>query len=284
VNVSRLDYERVASNLAYHAAYQTFGLGVQRGFGLHTHDFWEVFLVLAGEGVHLIGDAVQALETGDLCLIRPRDIHALETNGTELHLINVAFPVSRLAAFLELTELQTMLERWNTFPGPLSVRLKGQAFEHLRGAFLSTLRQFIHAPSALELCRVLSQTLPLLQTHSALVPPTREPSWLREICASLQNPEHLRQGVQGLLKRSGISPEHLSRSFRRHLGQTPTAFVNEVRLSRAAMILLSSSQDVLELAADCGFENASYFYRSFKRRFGLTPRAYRRQGQTPLSG
>jgi AraC-like DNA-binding protein/mannose-6-phosphate isomerase-like protein (cupin superfamily) len=283
VNILCLEYERIAPNLCYHTAYQTFGTGEHRGFSLHSHDFWEIFLVLSGKAEHVLGDTVRTLETGDLCLIRPNDTHALETNGTELHLVNVAFPVSRLFAFLEATELHMALEHWNSFQGLLNVRLSGQSFEHLRIVFLSALRHFIQAPNALELCRFLTETLPMLETDSALFPTTREPAWLREICASLENPEHLRDGVKGLLERTRVSPEHLSRSFRRHLGQTPTEFVNEVRLSKAALMLLSSHEDILELASECGFENASYFYRCFKRRFGLTPLVYRKQGQAPLS-
>ena len=48
----------------------------------------------------------------------------------------------------------------------------------------------------------------------------------------------------------------------------------------ASRLLISSDSSILAIASEVGFENLSYFNRIFKKRFGQTPREYRRR-QSP---
>ena len=82
---------------------------------------------------------------------------------------------------------------------------------------------------------------------------------------------------RSLARLSGKSPEHLSRSFRTHLGSTPTDWLNRLRLERAALRLSHTNESILAISLDLGFEHLGYFYRLFKRRYGLAPRAYRQR-------
>ena len=50
------------------------------------------------------------------------------------------------------------------------------------------------------------------------------------------------------------------------------------RLEKAAPLLRGSRYTVLEIAARCGFSNASYFTRAFTRQYGVSPTAYRQGG------
>ena len=42
-------------------------------------------------------------------------------------------------------------------------------------------------------------------------------------------------------------------------------------------LLVSSESSILDIAAESGFDNLSYFNRMFKKRFGMTPREYRKK-------
>jgi AraC family transcriptional regulator len=86
--------------------------------------------------------------------------------------------------------------------------------------------------------------------------------------------------LETLAGHSGFSPFHLHRMFLRAAGETPKAFTLRVRLSRAAALLLSGEQTVLNVALECGFHSHETFSRAFKRQFGMTPRAYRERGFT----
>ena len=52
--------------------------------------------------------------------------------------------------------------------------------------------------------------------------------------------------------------------------------LNELRLRKAAELLARDGERrISDIAFDCGFNDLSYFNRSFRRRFGLTPSAAR---------
>ncbi len=69
--------------------------------------------------------------------------------------------------------------------------------------------------------------------------------------------------------------KHLTRSFRRYLGATPTAFINAKRLGLAAELLLTTETPVIDVGGLCGFNSQSRFYRLFTESFGCPPKAFR---------
>jgi AraC-like DNA-binding protein len=58
-------------------------------------------------------------------------------------------------------------------------------------------------------------------------------------------------------------------------GASFTSRLNELRLRKAAELLTMTSRRISDIAFECGFNDLSYFNRSFRRRFGLTPTAAR---------
>jgi AraC family transcriptional regulator len=83
-----------------------------------------------------------------------------------------------------------------------------------------------------------------------------------------------------LAAEAGLSPFHLHRLFVDVAGETPKAYTQRLRLSRAGVLLLTSSRSVLDIALDCGFQSHEVFSRAFRKRFGMTPTAYRARGFT----
>lgn len=83
-----------------------------------------------------------------------------------------------------------------------------------------------------------------------------------------------------LAGRHGLSPRYLRMLFEGD-GTTITEFVREERLKRARAMLLSarfSGRRVAEIAYAVGFNDLSYFNRSFRRRFGHSPSEVREMG------
>ncbi|MBQ8510471.1 MAG: AraC family transcriptional regulator [Clostridia bacterium] len=74
----------------------------------------------------------------------------------------------------------------------------------------------------------------------------------------------------------GISEQYLCRLFRRHTGLRPTEYITRRRLEYARSLLAHTSLPVTEVAAQSGFDSASYFHRQWKRFEAMTPSEYRR--------
>jgi AraC family transcriptional regulator len=70
----------------------------------------------------------------------------------------------------------------------------------------------------------------------------------------------------------------LHRAFRRVAGETTKQYTSRLRLDRAAAELLAGNRTILEVALASGFASHEVFTRAFRRRFGVSPRLYRRRG------
>jgi len=82
--------------------------------------------------------------------------------------------------------------------------------------------------------------------------------------------------VEGLAKRSAMSPSHFAHRFSAVARVTPMRYLREVRLERARSLLLGDGARMGEIAETVGFESSAHFAREFRRRFGLPPSRFSR--------
>ena len=90
--------------------------------------------------------------------------------------------------------------------------------------------------------------------------------------------EHYAQEVttHDVARAVGFSPNYLSRKFRVAAGIGLHEYLVFVRLQHAAQELLSTTDSITEIALRCGFSDSNYFKDSFKKKYGVTPRYYRK--------
>jgi len=74
----------------------------------------------------------------------------------------------------------------------------------------------------------------------------------------------------------GMSRTHFSHYFREQTGLTPARFAAEVRVHRATRMLLDTREPLKQIADRCGFADANYFCKVFRRFQHMSPAAYRR--------
>lgn len=72
-----------------------------------------------------------------------------------------------------------------------------------------------------------------------------------------------------------ISVSHLQKLFKQVYGVPIYRYIKEYRLEQAAVELVRSGKSVTEIAQQAGYDNASKFSESFKKRYGKTPSRYR---------
>jgi AraC-like DNA-binding protein len=73
----------------------------------------------------------------------------------------------------------------------------------------------------------------------------------------------------------GLSPETVSRGFRKIFGQTPAAFRAEVRVQKAFALLVGSAMTLAGIAAQSGFADQAHMTRATKVLTGAPPRFWR---------
>lgn len=82
--------------------------------------------------------------------------------------------------------------------------------------------------------------------------------------------------IRDLAEVVNLSPGRLAHLFKSEVGVSPQRYLNNIRLEKSKECLENSLRSIKEIAAEVGFPNVSCFCRSFKGRFGVTPKEYRK--------
>ncbi len=85
-------------------------------------------------------------------------------------------------------------------------------------------------------------------------------------------------GVEKMAREIGMSRASLHNKLKSITGFAPSDFIRNIRLKRAANLLRNNADSVTQIGFAVGFEDQSYFSKSFKKQFGVTPREYAAKG------
>jgi transcriptional regulator GlxA family with amidase domain len=77
--------------------------------------------------------------------------------------------------------------------------------------------------------------------------------------------------VEALARRACICPSHFSKAFKSVFGETPSNFVENLRLNEARRRLSKQQKTLRSVATSVGFKDGAAFQRAFERRFGTRP-------------
>lgn len=74
-----------------------------------------------------------------------------------------------------------------------------------------------------------------------------------------------------------VSVYQLSRLIKQNTGSTFKELLQRKRLNKAVQLLSETKLSISDIIAYVGYDNASYFFRIFKERYGVSPREYRQK-------
>lgn len=78
-----------------------------------------------------------------------------------------------------------------------------------------------------------------------------------------------------LADQCSVSPSHLSTIFKKETGMTVTDYIHKTRIRQALILLNTTTLSIGEIASRCGFGDANYFSRIFRKYQGQSPQTYR---------
>ena len=249
---------------------------------LHRHAEFELTWIEQGSGVRLLGDSVEAFESGDLVLVGSDLPHAWRSSRADAARPSVAtvlqFPgaLCGRSSAPELAALQPLLAL-----AARGLRITGQTRERVLQR-LCALREADALQRLLGLFDILGQLalrpqdlVPAATTAAAAAledgPSRRIDKVIQWIHAHLGEALSTREAAAV----AHVTPAAFSRFFRRETGKTYTRYLNDLRCAEACVLLRKSALPVATIAADCGFRTVSHFNRSFLQRMNTTPRGYR---------
>lgn len=87
--------------------------------------------------------------------------------------------------------------------------------------------------------------------------------------------------IQTLAQNNGMSHRAFDRRFKNATGDTPLLYIQKIRVEAAKKFLESDHQTFNEITYKVGYEDSSFFRKTFKKHTGLLPKEYRKAFQTP---
>jgi len=251
---------------------------VQNAFPVHTHAFYETFIVVSGEADHILNGQIQPLRGGDVFSIRGDAAHGF-ANARNLKIINLMYAADffRLthseiraipgfdACFLVEPEIACHLDTLPIF------RLDSNSLQ-----YVATMAEWIQAQSVSQKsCTALQMQFAALfaflatcyEEQGAGLPGTAA---LSRALAFMET--HLAENipVARIAAAAFLSARQLERIFRASFGKSPMQYLLRMRLEKARS-LLRARIGVAETARLCGFEDPSYFARLFRQAYGHPP-------------
>lgn len=260
---------------------------VKKTVGIHTHDFFELFLILKGSVIHCINGKRELLKENTLVFIREHDVHYYEQADEEdCQFINLSFYKQVIDSLFDYLGAGFPRKNLLTPEFPPMVVLTGPEKEYIRYRLenISLIPQADKLLLKAEVRALLAELFSRYVMEAGGREAGELPEWLRTVCAELKKKEHFVEGLPALLRLSGRNHSYLCRVFKKHLGLQPVEYINRLRLSYAENLLLHTDMQIVDICLEAGFENVSYFYQLFKRHYGLTPHKRRSASRVHMQG
>lgn len=246
---------------------------------LHWHEFYEVVLVLSGEGTHIFNGSSCPLTKGSVYLLTPADFHELwPAAGQKIELYNLVFSEEMLG-----DELGKLLF---SVPNDCRASFSGPQLHAIGAEFRRLWSEFTEPRPAGDL--VIRSTLQRMLVDIGRTCESRGSAADNErgkqggIWRALNYiHHHFREPLtlEEVARRAPLSPNYFSECFHRVTGSPFQTYLQAVRLRFAMSLLAASDLSVTDVCYASGFNSLSHFDRAFKQKYGRSPRFYRRRYQ-----
>ena len=259
-------------------------------YPLHWHEEAEIIYVTKGCVNITVWSNTYQVQEGDIIILMPQTIHSIEQiDSHHAEYFNIVFHFS----ILEKPEENSLYDKYlkpfltheksvncyerkgnelNTRLTPLLLSL----IEHRRDSY--TTCEYLVKSNLFMIMHNLNQTCINTDKNEVLL--QAKYAKLKTALYHVQNSYAQNITINQVADLCGFSESHFMKLFKELTGMSFTAYLVNYRLELSAKQLLETDQKIIDIAANCGFNNHSYFTRAFQKKYGLTPAKYREYATT----
>lgn len=251
----------------------------------HWHGEFEIIYLKKGSFRLKLNMKEFFLEGPALAFVEPGVIHSFQMENYPEE--NALVFDLKMLSFEHLDSIQyqiidPILQGKLNFPSILSP--KSNAWDPVLESYQQVLKasKQMNLAAKLRIKAYLYQMLASLYEHRCFqeVPePKKDETYkletMKQVLYEIHTNYGKRQTLGDLASMAGMSPQYFCRYFKKLTGKTVTSYLNEIRINKAADLLVKSEEKIIVIAGECGFENMGYFIKRFKRLKGSTPSEYR---------
>ncbi len=233
----------------------------------HSHDHWELIYCTGGEGTFQLESGTTInFHQGEAVAIPPKERHMNSgSNGfTNIHL-TMADPA---------------------FPYKSAFMVDDDSERHMQIAFAQAKFYYLSDIRRQEL--VLAALGELISSYMIVFRDNREFSEpVEQIRNSIiRNFSDSDFELDRELRQMPFNYDYLRKLFQKEMGLTPLKYMTDLRMKKAKSMLSAMSREytMVEIAEGCGFGDALYFSRVFKKYFGYSPTEFMKKRREEMQG
>lgn len=234
----------------------------------HINDALEIYVLIEGDVSFAVEGSRYDLLPGDVIITKPNEIHGCILNSNSVH-NHLCFWFDTSNSFIFEPFLKHELGHNNL------IRPDEESKKRLYFIYSEILKASdkgdVHKQFYLSL-----EMLHILKNFTEIENSAKAPSpILNEIIKDMNLNFKKIHSLDYFTAKYYISPSTLNRLFKCFIKTTPKAYLETKKLSFSRMLLMQG-KSVSEAAAESGFDTSANYIRTFKRRFGITPKQYSR--------
>ncbi len=257
---------------------------------MHTHSFFEFVYVASGSAEQIINSKKMTVSQGDYFLIDLKGAHEYKKieGAGELKVINCLFLPSFLDRTLEgraeFSEICDSILNYSNEYAPESVLFTPYRDKDgfVGGIMRRMLREYREKKNGYKeiLKNLLSCLIIYLLRGGEIVEKdgekmTRRPHNPTKYIKKYVHENYMNEvSLSKIAEELGYSLTHVSLSFKKDTGMSFRDYLAFVRMERARELLSSTEKTISEISSLVGYEDDTFFYKSFKRYYGVTPREF----------
>lgn len=254
-------------------------------YPLHSHSAFELNYIENAEGVRrIVGDSIEIIGNYDLTFIAGEELeHVWEQNtcnSKNIREITIQFSNNLFMGnlihknqFNSIRQLLQDAQKGVNFPMETIMRIY---------PILDTLSAEKSGFHAVIKLMTLLYELSLCDTYRTLssssfahIDETTDSRRVRKLYEYINKNYKEEIRLEELSGVVGMTPVALSRFFKLRTGKTVVDYLIDIRLGHAARLLVDTTNSIVEICFECGFNNLSNFNRIFKKRKECSPKEFR---------
>lgn len=260
--------------------YTIVGSGMQI-LPYHWHNEFEIFYLQQGECTVRIGNSSYPVKSGDFVFFNTGEIHsAFRGDDRECIYDSIVFDLSMFNS-LAPDDCQYLANSLSMLKASAPHRLEeGPSRSEIRRITEEIIRSLkekrpgyeIYVKGSLYLIFSL-----LVESGSLVENPERKTAHSGYEWVIKKSMDYISRHYQSkiyleeLAQQAQMSKFAFCKCFKQYMGVTPMEYINILRVNNAYSLLSSGEENVTGAALRCGFDNMSYFARTFRKYKGFSP-------------
>lgn len=256
-------------------------------FPEHGHNYIEIMYVCSGKITHIINGGEIVTEAGDILFMNQQVKHSIKK--TEVNDLGINFII--LPEFFKIPLLMLKEEKKHALAefliAALRIDERRPQYLHFKTAgnlaienLMENIIQSLFSGKEEESINQFTMGLIFLQLLSNIDSISENSfqtgqDFMAETALRYIRKRYQDANLKELASNMQQSPSNMCKIIKKSTGYTFGALLQKVRFQQAKIFLTDTKMTVSEIMNTVGYENSSYFYKEFRRRYGMSPREYR---------